>query len=141
MGVVPIVNENDTIAVSDIKLGDNDKLSAITAAMIKADYLFLMTDADCLYDTNPRHNPLARAIEIVEDITSLKADGKMWKPHFGTSETKWQSLLRRIPIRQRGYVCQGRSSESSFVCRYHDNYNALLEPWKYRQPHTLFPSK
>ena len=85
MGVIPIVDENDTIAVSDIKLGDNDKLSAITAAMIKADYLFLMTDVDCLYDANPRHNPLARAIEIVEDITSLKADGKPWKPYFGTS--------------------------------------------------------
>jgi glutamate 5-kinase len=53
MGVIPIVNENDTLAVTEIKFGDNDTLSAITAGMVQADYLFLMTDVDCLYDTNP----------------------------------------------------------------------------------------
>ena len=62
-------------------------------------------------------------------------------PTLERQETKWQSLLRRIPIRQRGYVCQGRSSEGSFVCRHHDNYNALLEPWKYRQPRALFQAR
>lgn len=75
MGVIPIVNENDTIAVSEIKFGDNDTLSAITAAMVHADYLFLMTDVDCLYDKNPRTNPDAKAIEVVEDIFALQADG------------------------------------------------------------------
>lgn len=75
IGVIPIVNENDTLAVSEIKFGDNDTLSAITAAMIHADMLFLMTDVDCLYDKNPRTNPDARAIEVVEDIGSLEADG------------------------------------------------------------------
>jgi glutamate 5-kinase len=75
MGVIPIVNENDTIAVTEIKFGDNDTLSAITAAMVHADYLFLMTDVDCLYDKNPRTNPDAQAIEIVEDIAALQADG------------------------------------------------------------------
>lgn len=75
MGVIPIVNENDTIAVTEIKFGDNDTLSAITAAMVHADYLFLMTDVDCLYDKNPRTNPDAQAIEVVEDIAALQADG------------------------------------------------------------------
>lgn len=75
MGVIPIVNENDTLAVSEIKFGDNDTLSAITAAMIHADYLFLMTDVDCLYTKNPRTNPDAKAIEVVEDIGALTADG------------------------------------------------------------------
>ena len=76
MGVIPIVNENDTIAVTEIKFGDNDTLSAITAAMVHADYLFLMTDVDCLYDKNPRTNPDAQAIEVGEDIAALQADGK-----------------------------------------------------------------
>jgi glutamate 5-kinase len=71
MGVIPIVNENDTLAVTEIKFGDNDTLSAITSAMVQADYLFLMTDVDCLYDTNPRTNPDAKAIEVVEDIADL----------------------------------------------------------------------
>ncbi|KAF7921932.1 uncharacterized protein EAE97_011223 [Botrytis byssoidea] len=75
MGVIPIVNENDTLAVAEIKFGDNDTLSAITAAMLHADYLFLMTDVDCLYDKNPRTHPDAQAIEVVEDISALQADG------------------------------------------------------------------
>ncbi|KAJ5605911.1 hypothetical protein N7510_008692 [Penicillium lagena] len=74
MGVIPIVNENDTLAVSEINFGDNDTLSAIAAAMVKADYLFLMTDVDCLYTANPRTNPDAEPIEIVTDIASLEAD-------------------------------------------------------------------
>jgi glutamate 5-kinase len=76
MGVIPIVNENDTLAVSEIKFGDNDTLSAITAAMIHADLLFLMTDVDCLYDKNPRKFPDAKPIEVVEDVSQLEADGK-----------------------------------------------------------------
>ncbi len=75
LGVIPIVNENDTLAVSEIKFGDNDTLSAITAAMVHADLLFLMTDVDCLYDKNPRTNPDAKPIEVVEDIAALQADG------------------------------------------------------------------
>lgn len=73
-GVIPIVNENDTLAVSEIKFGDNDTLSAITAAMVNADYLFLMTDVDCLYDKNPRAFPDAQPISVVEDIDSLRVD-------------------------------------------------------------------
>ena len=80
MGVIPIVNENDTIAVTEIKFGDNDTLSAIAAAMVHADYLFLMTDVDCLYDKNPRTNPDAMAIEVVEDIAALQADGILLPP-------------------------------------------------------------
>lgn len=75
MGVIPIVNENDTLAVAEIKFGDNDTLSAIAAAMVHADYLFLMTDVDCLYTKNPRTNPDAEAIEVVDDIDALEADG------------------------------------------------------------------
>lgn len=73
-GVIPIVNENDTLSVSEIKFGDNDTLSAITAAMVGADYLFLMTDVDALYDSNPRTNPNAQPIEIVDDIDTLAVD-------------------------------------------------------------------
>lgn len=80
MGVIPIVNENDTLAVSEIKFGDNDTLSAITAAMVHADLLFLMTDVDCLYDKNPRSNPDAQPIEVVEDIGALQADGELHCP-------------------------------------------------------------
>lgn len=68
MGVVPVVNENDTIAVSEIHFGDNDSLSAITAALTGADYLFLLTDVDCLYTDNPRTNLDAKPILVVPDM-------------------------------------------------------------------------
>ncbi|KAM3585802.1 Glutamate 5-kinase [Umbelopsis sp. WA50703] len=72
MGVVPIVNENDTISSAEIRFGDNDSLSAIAAGMVKADYLFLMTDVDCLYTDNPRTNPLAEPVWKCDDIQALR---------------------------------------------------------------------
>lgn len=74
MGVVPIVNENDTLSVSEIRFGDNDTLSAITAGMVNAEYLFLMTDVDCLYTGNPRDNPDARPVLVVDNVSKLRVD-------------------------------------------------------------------
>ncbi|TEB31435.1 glutamate 5-kinase [Coprinellus micaceus] len=72
LGVVPIVNENDTVSVSEIKFGDNDTLSAITASMISADYLFLLTDVDGLYTANPRKDPDARLVETVDNVSAIR---------------------------------------------------------------------
>ncbi|KAI9632881.1 putative glutamate 5-kinase [Dioszegia hungarica] len=72
MGVVPIVNENDTVSVSEIKFGDNDTLSAISSAIVHADYLFLLTDVECLYTDNPRNNPDAKPVYVVRDIEKVK---------------------------------------------------------------------
>ncbi|KAI9226546.1 MAG: Aspartate/glutamate/uridylate kinase [Piptocephalis tieghemiana] len=71
MGVVPIVNENDTISVAGIRFGDNDTLSGLVAGMIDADLLFLLTDVDALYTDNPRSNPDAQIVRTVDDIPSL----------------------------------------------------------------------
>lgn len=68
-GVLPIVNENDTVAVEEIKLGDNDTLSALVASLVDADLLILLTDTDGLYDGNPRTNPFAKLIPVIEEIT------------------------------------------------------------------------
>ncbi|KZT74026.1 glutamate 5-kinase [Daedalea quercina L-15889] len=73
MGVVPIVNENDTVSVSEIKFGDNDTLSAITASMIHADYLFLLTDVDGLYTANPRKDPDAKLLHVVSSVASIRS--------------------------------------------------------------------
>ena len=83
MGVIPIVNENDTLSVSEIKFGDNDTLSAITAGMVQADYLFLMTDVDCLFDKNPRTHDDARPIEVVENISDLEVDASSSGSNLG----------------------------------------------------------
>lgn len=75
MGVIPIVNENDSVSSVEIEsghhkvLGDNDTLSAIVARLCEADLLILMTDIDGLYDSDPRKNPDAKLISRVHEIT------------------------------------------------------------------------
>ncbi|OMH79096.1 putative glutamate 5-kinase [Zancudomyces culisetae] len=71
MGVIPIVNENDTVSLGEIRFGDNDTLSAITAGMIRADFLFLLTDVDFLYTNNPRNDPNAKPVYVVDDMGKL----------------------------------------------------------------------
>ena len=72
MGVIPIVNENDTIAIDELELeiGENDSLSALVADLAGADLLLILSDIDCLYDDDPRKNPDAKPITVVEKITS-----------------------------------------------------------------------
>jgi glutamate 5-kinase len=65
LGVIPIVNENDTVAVQELKVGDNDTLSALVAAMVGARWLLLLTDVDSLYTANPRDVPDAAPIRSV----------------------------------------------------------------------------
>ena len=68
MGVIPIVNENDTVSTDEIEFGDNDTLSAIVAALIEADLLILMSDIDGLYTDDPRKNADAEFVSVVDVI-------------------------------------------------------------------------
>lgn len=74
-GALPIVNENDTVSVDELKLGDNDTLGAIVAALIDADVLFIATDIDGLYDRDPRAHadakPLASVVDPGEDVLAM----------------------------------------------------------------------
>lgn len=74
MGVIPIVNENDTVATYEIEIGDNDTLSAIVAALIDADLLILLSDIDGLFTDDPRKNPDAKFIEQVDELTDELMD-------------------------------------------------------------------
>jgi glutamate 5-kinase len=68
LGIIPIINENDTVVVDEIKFGDNDNLSALITNLIGADLLIILTDIDGLCDSDPRVNPHARCIPLVEEI-------------------------------------------------------------------------
>jgi glutamate 5-kinase len=68
-GVIPIVNENDTVATDELKVGDNDNLAALVALVSEADCLFILSDIDGLYDQDPRDNPDAILIPEINDIT------------------------------------------------------------------------
>ena len=68
-GIIPIINENDTVATSELRYGDNDRLAARLAVMIEADCLLILSDVDGLYDANPRTNPEAQHIAQIDTIT------------------------------------------------------------------------
>lgn len=69
LGVVPIVNENDTVSTYEIRFGDNDRLSALVSSLIGADLLILLSDVDGLYSDDPNRNPEAKFISRVDAVT------------------------------------------------------------------------
>jgi len=69
LGVVPIVNENDTVATDEIRFGDNDRLAAQIAVTVGADQLVLLSDVDGFYSANPKEDPTATRFDLVEKIT------------------------------------------------------------------------
>lgn len=69
LGVVPIVNENDTVATDEIRYGDNDRMAAQVAVTAGADQLILLSDVDGFYSANPTQDPTARRFDVIEEIT------------------------------------------------------------------------
>lgn len=68
MGVIPIINENDVVAIDEFKIGDNDTLSAMVSNFIEADLLIILSDVDGLYTANPQTHPEARIIPVVTEV-------------------------------------------------------------------------
>lgn len=71
-GIIPIANENDTVSTEEIEIGDNDTLSAIVAKLIGADVLVLLSDIDGLYTANPKEDPTATLIPVVENVDDVR---------------------------------------------------------------------
>lgn len=91
LGVLPIINENDTIATAEIKVGDNDTLGAIVACSVQAELLVLLSDIEGLYTADPRKDPDARLIPVVEEVTpdiEALAGGKGSELAVGGMSTK-----------------------------------------------------
>lgn len=85
MGAVPIVNENDTVATEEIEIGDNDTLSALVATVCNADILFLMSDIDGMFTADPKKDPNAQRLSIIEKIDSSIEDSATGAgTNFGT---------------------------------------------------------
>ncbi len=85
LNIIPVVNENDTVATDEIEFGDNDTLSAIVSTLVGADLLILLTDIDGFYTDDPRKNPKAKRISVVERIEDDLLDmAKGTVTRFGT---------------------------------------------------------
>ena len=96
-GVVPVINENDTVAVEEIRLGDNDTLSAMVANLIGADLLIILSDIDGFYTADPSRNPQAEFIPVVESITAkIERQARKTGGESGTGgmATKMQAAKR-----------------------------------------------
>jgi glutamate 5-kinase len=111
--VIPIINENDTVAVDELKFGENDKLSALVANLIKAQKLIIITDMDGLYTEDPRKNANARRIDRVEQISEelFQMAGDTGSS-VGTGGMRSKLEAARIATRGGVAVFIGRVTES-----------------------------
>ncbi len=98
LDVIPIVNENDTVAVEELRFGDNDTLSALVASLIEADWLYLLTDVDRLYSADPRHDPSAQPISrvTVAELAELQIEGGDRGSQWGTGGMMTKIAAARI---------------------------------------------
>ncbi len=97
LGCVPVINENDTVATAEIRYGDNDRLAARVAEMMQADHLILLSDIDGLYSADPRRDPNAVHIPVVETITAeIEAMGGEPPPGYSSGGMRTKLEAARI---------------------------------------------
>ena len=129
--IIPIVNENDTVAVEEIKVGDNDNLSAQIAALLNADWLILLTDQEGLYDSNPRLNPNSKLIPqvkaITDDIWAL-AEGAGTNLGTGGMATKIQAAQLATRSGTRTVIANGSRPEVIEQLLNGENIGTIFEP-------------
>lgn len=142
LGAIPVVNENDTVATYEIEIGDNDTLSAIVASLVKADMLILLSDIDGLYTDDPRKNPNAEYVEVVEEITDELM--KMGKASTGSDSgtggmnTKLQAakiassmgvdmvIANSRDVKNIHKILEGKNIGTLFVAKADDNFDLPL---------------
>ncbi len=129
LDVVPVINENDTTAVEEIRFGDNDTLAALVGVMVKADLVVLLTDIEGLYDRNPSAGDAAELLERVDEITDdvLAAAGCAGSEHgTGGMVTKLEAARILMKAGIPMVICDGRRPD------------VLLDAWRGEPVGTYF---
>lgn len=114
LGTLPVVNENDTVSVDELKLGDNDNLAATVAALVDADVLFIATDIDGLYSADPRRDPSAQPIAHVVEITAevlAMAGGSGSSAGTGGMRTKLEAASKAARMGIETVLFNGRNGD------------------------------
>ncbi len=106
LGVVPIVNENDTVATDEIRYGDNDRLAAQIAVTVGADQLILLSDVDGFYSGNPKTDPTARRYDVIDAITP-RDRGNGGRCRFWPVERRHEDQADGRQDRHRGRLRDG----------------------------------
>lgn len=118
MGVIPIVNENDTVSTYEIEFGDNDRLSAIVAGLIQADLLILLSDINGLFTDDPNKNPDAEFIDFVPEITpELLQMGKSPSSAVGTGGMAAKIEAARIATNSGADMVIANGQETDIIYR------------------------
>ncbi|WFE69160.1 glutamate 5-kinase [Thiomicrospira sp. R3] len=130
-GVIPVINENDTVVTDEIRFGDNDTLAALTANLISADVLVILTDQQGLYDSNPRENPNAQLIKQAQ--VSRKDIEAMASPEGGSlgrggMYTKVMAAKRAARSGTATLIASGREPNILPKLFAGDDYGTLLIP-------------
>lgn len=133
--IIPVINENDAVATDEIKVGDNDNLSALVANLVSADLLVLMTDQKGLYTADPRHHSEAKLIPVVEDINDsvrALAGGVSKDSGLGTG-----GMITKI---EAAYLATHSGTPTAIVSAWEPN--VLVELIQHGKPHgSLFLAK
>jgi len=114
LGVIPVINENDTVATDELRFGDNDTLAALVANLIEADLLILLTDQDGLFDQDPRHNPNAKLISetwVSDPLLDQVAGGSVTGLGTGGMVTKVRAARLAARSGTPTIIAPGRSEQ------------------------------
>ncbi len=109
--VVPIINENDTVSVDEIKFGDNDTLAGLVAGLVEADALVILSDVEGLFEVDPRQNPSAKRISEVAEVTPallVVAGGSVTGVGVGGMATKLRAAQRASELGVRCVITSGQ---------------------------------
>jgi len=130
-GVVPVVNENDTVATEEIRLGDNDTLAALAVNLVEADVLVILTDQDGLYDADPRLNPDAKLISEAElSDAKLEAMAGEGRGELGRGGMRTKLLAARWAARSGAatVIAHGRVADALEKIARAEAIGTLLKP-------------
>lgn len=132
LGVIPVINENDTVAVDEIRLGDNDTLAAMVANLLAADLLVLLTDQQGMYEDDPRKNPNSRFISEARagdpDLERMAAGGGMGSLGRGGMLTKVRAAARAARSGTATLIAAGREAKVLTRIRDGEALGTLIHP-------------
>ncbi len=134
LGVIPIVNENDTVAIDELKFGDNDTLSALVANLIEADWLFILTDIDQLYSADPRfvHDAQPISTVTVQELSELKIEATTTGSQWGTGGMLTKLSAARIATSAgvRTVITHGQVPQNILLILQGEAIGTQFEPQK-----------